>query len=82
MKFWKIILRIWITIVSVVSFMSGWIVLAHSPKPNQSPRQQAAETITLPPIPSLQEQIANSGQSLQVFSQPNTRRRILRTSAS
>lgn len=82
MKFWKITLRIWITIISTASFMGGWIILAHSPKPNQAPQQQAAQIVTLPPIPSLQEQIVSGGQSMPIFAQTNTRRRILRTSAS
>jgi hypothetical protein len=36
MKFLKIGIRFWITLTSVVSFLTGWIMLAHAPKPNQA----------------------------------------------
>ena len=35
MKPFKKSLRYWIAIASVLSFLGGWIILAHSPKPVQ-----------------------------------------------
>ena len=35
MKFWKSVIRIWFTLASLASFLVGWAVLAHAPKPNQ-----------------------------------------------
>ncbi len=36
MKLLKFGIRFWITITSVLSFLTGWIMLAHAPKPNQA----------------------------------------------
>jgi hypothetical protein len=35
MKPFKIFIRYWFAITSVLSFIAGWIILAHSPKPVQ-----------------------------------------------
>jgi hypothetical protein len=35
MKLLKAGIRFWITITSVLSFLTGWVMLAHAPKPNQ-----------------------------------------------
>ncbi len=35
MKSTKVFLRYWFAITSVLSFVAGWIILAHSPKPVQ-----------------------------------------------
>ena len=54
MRLLKIGLRFWITLTSVVSFLAGWVMLAHSPKPVQP---NAGETVsavpTLAPLPPL-----------------------------
>ena len=51
MKLFKFGLRIWITVVSVIAFTTGWIVLSHSPKPVQWPI--AAPAATLEPLPPM-----------------------------
>lgn len=33
MKLWKTSIRIWIAFVSILSFIGGWILFAHSTKP-------------------------------------------------
>jgi hypothetical protein len=48
MKNFKIGLRIWILITSVISFLTGWVMLAHAGKP--APLFQAAQTTPLDPI--------------------------------
>ena len=51
-KPFKIFLRYWFAITSVLSFMAGWIILAHSPKPVQPTKanNDIAPLPTLPPI--------------------------------
>jgi hypothetical protein len=57
MKIFKIGLRIWIAAVSVVSFLMGWIMFAHSGKPvsvlGQSSQPQPVQASQLQPIPTL-----------------------------
>lgn len=55
MKFWKLTLRIWITTASLLSFLGGWAVLAHSPKPNQFKSENLPAVPALDPIPSLDQ---------------------------
>lgn len=50
MKLIKLGIRFWLTIVSVVSFVGGWIMLVHAPKPYQGSSQQT----NLTPIPTLE----------------------------
>jgi hypothetical protein len=54
MKLFRKLLRYWIGIASVLSFLGGWIILAHSPKPvqPQSTTAPVSPTVlsTLPPI--------------------------------
>jgi hypothetical protein len=53
MKFLKIGIRFWITLTSVLSFLTGWVMLAHAPKPNQatfSSSNVAAPLPTLEPL--------------------------------
>ncbi len=55
MKLLRFGLRIWITLASIASFLVGWIVLAHSPKPVQA---KATSNVigslpTLTPLPPL-----------------------------
>jgi len=55
MKLFRKLLRYWIGIASLLSFLGGWIILAHSPKPVQ-PQSASASSVpptvlsTLPPI--------------------------------
>jgi hypothetical protein len=53
MKLLKIGIRFWITLTSVLSFLTGWVMLAHAPKPNQasfSSSNVAAPLPTLEPL--------------------------------
>jgi hypothetical protein len=68
MKYLKSGLRFWITIASVLSFVGGWIMLVHAPKPDQSSSIQNAITNTrptlepLPPLPnSGDDEVRQSG---------------------
>jgi hypothetical protein len=40
MKIFRFALNIWITLVSILSFLIGWVALAHSPKPVQPSSRQ------------------------------------------
>ena len=81
MKFWKTSLRIWITVTSLLSFMSGWAVLAHSPKPNQFDPASVAQMPVLAPIPSLDQMIVLQQNGSSNFGQ-NVRPVRLRTGGS
>jgi hypothetical protein len=50
MKLFKFGLRLWIMLISVMSFLMGWIMIAHAPKPIQS---SAPSTFNATPIPTL-----------------------------
>ncbi len=52
MKLFRFALNIWITIASVVSFLIGWAVLAHSPKPVQ-PSTSQSPVVNVTPLPTL-----------------------------
>jgi hypothetical protein len=73
MKFLKFGLRLWITGVSLLSFLAGWIMLGHAPKPNQSGSSSqaiAAPLPTLEPLPSLSQDGGNSFQNNSFQNQP------------
>ena len=73
MKPLKLVLRIWITVGSVLSFLLGWALLSHAPKPASifslfsSPANSSSaadsstlnQLPTLAPIPSLNSLINN-----------------------
>jgi hypothetical protein len=80
MKFWKSLIRVWFTLASLSSFLIGWAVLAHAPKPNQFNSANVPAMPSLDPVPSLQ-QVMLSGQS-QSFNQPRQQTRILRSGGS
>jgi hypothetical protein len=80
MKFWKSLIRVWFTLASLASFLIGWAVLAHAPKPNQFNSANVPAMPRLDPVPSLQ-QVMLSGQS-QGFNQPRQQTRILRSGGS
>jgi hypothetical protein len=50
MKLFRKLLRYWIAIASVLSFLGGWVILAHSPKPVQPETLQQTAVLNLPPI--------------------------------
>jgi hypothetical protein len=59
MRRYKLGLRLWIALSSVVGFFGGWALLAHSPKPAppepQPVQVELAPLPTLDPIPSLND---------------------------
>jgi hypothetical protein len=55
MKIWKTIIRIWFTLASLASFLVGWSVLAHAPKPNQFNPADLPPLPRLDPVPSLSD---------------------------
>ncbi len=73
MKPYKNFLRIWFAITSVLSFLGGWIILAHSPKPvqptakstNNVAPQQNTSSIQIFPVPN-----SNSGGGFGSFLSP------------
>ncbi len=72
MKIMKIALRFWIALTSILSFLVGWAMLAHAPKPVQartlSPEPSAIATPlpTLAPMPSFEFSGGSSDGSVQV----------------
>ena len=74
MKLFRKILRYWIGIASVLSFLGGWVILAHSPKPVQfqssSSAIQPSALPTLPTLPPIQAYGATSNNGLTFFSTP------------
>ncbi len=55
MKGFKLLLRIWIAIASVLGFLGGWSLLAHANKPAPliSSSNTAASSSQLAPLPTL-----------------------------
>jgi hypothetical protein len=52
MKLLKLGLRFWITLSSVFTFLAGWAMLAHAPKPTSfSPAQTSSASVA--PLPTL-----------------------------
>jgi hypothetical protein len=83
MKFFKFGIHLWITMISFISFLLGWIILAHAPKPVQlnSASSQTSLTAQLPtleplgPIPGFGTE-ENSTQNEPFFGfQPRNRSR-------
>lgn len=79
MKIWKTLIRVWLTLVSVVSFLVGWIVLAHAPKPNQFSPSNVPAAPKLGPIPSLDQVIASGQPQSQNFFQAQPAPRVSRS---
>lgn len=69
MKTFRKILRYWIAVASVLSFLGGWVILAHSPKPVQPVAVQSAVLPTLPPIQAFGDVNNNNGPG---FFSPNS----------
>lgn len=84
MKLLKSALRFWITTASVISFVGGWIILAHAPKPAQlkssTVNNNPTQLPTLEPLPPLSSGFntgENNFQNPPLFSiQPQTRARV------
>ena len=84
MKPWKILIRIWLTLASLISFLIGWVVLAHAPKPNQFTASSVPAAPKLDPVLSLNQVMSSSGGQTQNFIQirPVQRSPILRSGGS
>jgi hypothetical protein len=54
MKIIKTALHYWFAIISVVSFLAGWGMLAHSLKPIQPSQATSGNTASLPALPPIQ----------------------------
>lgn len=80
MKFWKSLIRVWFTVASLASFLVGWAVLAHAPKPNQFNASNVPAMPRLDPVPSL-EQVMSSDQSAS-FIRSQQRTMVLRSGGS
>jgi hypothetical protein len=69
MRFYKAVLRTLITLVSMFSFLGGWILLAHSLKPTQSKSSSSASAIlpgvAVTPLPTLAPLQDLNGQQTQ-----------------
>ena len=80
MKFLKIGIRFWITIASVLSFLTGWVMLAHAPKPNQSSFFSSNVAAPLPTLELLNPLSGSDDSNFQnqpLFSaQPNVRSQL------
>jgi hypothetical protein len=80
MKFWKSLIRVWFTLASLASFLIGWTILAHAPKPNQFNPSTVPPMPSLDPVPTL-KQVMLSGQT-QSFLRSRQRTQVLRSGGS
>jgi hypothetical protein len=72
MKIFKKLLHYWIALASVLSFLGGWVILAHSPKPVQS-QPGSVQSVALPDLPPIQAYGSNvNNNGLNFFSNNNT----------
>jgi hypothetical protein len=68
MKIFRKILRFWIGIASVLSFLGGWVILAHSPKPVLLQSTSSVQPIALPSLPPIQAYGATTSNAPTFFS--------------
>src|SRR5664280_2596915 len=68
MKIFRKLLRYWIGIASVLSFLGGWVILAHSPKPVQLQSTSPVQPIALPSLPPIQAYGATTNNGPTFFS--------------
>jgi hypothetical protein len=82
MKPLKLALRIWITITSLLSFLVGWALLSHAPKPASIFSSQTTSSSvsapaavdplpTLVPIPSLDNILTNPNTTVNIQPLPS-----------
>jgi hypothetical protein len=69
MKILKIGIRFWLTLTSVLSFLTGWVMLAHAPKPNQTGFPASNVTAPLPTLEPLRP-LAGSDDNNNFQNQP------------
>ena len=73
MKVFRFALNIWITLASIFSFLVGWVVLAHSPKPVQSAAPAAMTSpAILPPLAPLEGRELWEGGGFQGIQAPSS----------
>lgn len=65
MKFLKLGLRLWITVTSLLTFLVGWIMLAHAPKPSPSSPAAANSVAAVPTLAPLPPLSGNNNSNLQ-----------------
>jgi hypothetical protein len=93
MKVYRKVLRGWIAITSVFTFLGGWIILAHSPKPLQTQTTTTTQSVSLPNLPAIQAYDGSNSNGPSLFSnsapsttapaiQQNTGQTFLRTRGS
>ena len=71
MKIFRFALNIWITVASVLSFLIGWVALAHSPKPVQYSQPQVTIS-SAAPLPTLTPLQLGGNSDFQSFQAPST----------
>ena len=71
MKIFKKVLHYWFAFVSVLSFLGGWGLLAHSLKPIQSTQNTTASTISLPALPPILAYGSEGGNGLNFSASSN-----------
>ncbi len=90
MKHFKSILRLWFATTSVVGFLGGWVLFAHSGKPVAANADQQAVAVeatpfaplpTLAPLPAMGDPITNL-QPLPVMPQAQMFAPRMRTGGS
>jgi len=73
-KITKSIIHVWVSLASMAAFMFGWAIFAHTEKPAplivQQPPSMQLEVPSLEPIPSIDELVQSSSQSMQIFQKP------------
>ena len=73
MKLFRKLLRYWIAFASIISFLAGWVILAHSPKPVQAASAQPSVTLpNLPPIQAYGNDGSNNGLNFFSNSAPSS----------
>ena len=68
LKLMKTVLRVWIATTATGSFLAGWALFAHAPKPVQSAPAANALAVPLPtltPLPPLDTSGSSGGSGLQ-----------------
>ncbi len=71
MKLFRFALNIWITGISVLSFLIGWVALAHSPKPVQHTQATVNNMAPLPTLAPLQNPFGGDGGNNFNFQSPS-----------
>jgi hypothetical protein len=83
MKLWKTLIRVWLTLASLLSFFVGWVMIAHAPKPNQFTPSNVPAAPRLDPVPSLNDFTRSNRSQPQIVVQPSQRNRtVLRSGGS